>query len=396
MTPTALDEANRVPSLWQGIQTVLCCSRCRAQAPRCQVQFESTEYLSPADDGPCHRSESEVSIKMCTFSTINQSPRAKYSNSGNSNNSRPVILNSADTLIFPMLEALTEDVSIDDVDKRRALIASSHRAPQRCTKIELPAQRTDERLLEVPSISTTHRSKKYGDYWTPNTKQKANWDSFFESQSSMMLPQQTINSEGHLDDAIDWGTSDEYTSLPEVPHLRDRGESGNISWKTQGSVNLSTASRAVNPSWTKEDQRSSSSPDLSRRRGEVLVSYLTAKGMRYAFVPSDIRLEKVSFWLNQGSALSIPISEHVHPKMRRKKKYNQSEFLNLTLSELFGDRLDPERTGITFFVGPVEGRISFKMSLCELEALEKATKEIQSEESPIRNKDSRSHLLLVS
>merc|ERR1719193_2757349 len=118
------------------------------------------------------RTESEAPIKMSTFSTTNQSPRAKYSSSGTSNNSRPVILNSADTLIFPMLGALSEDVSIDDVDNRRALIASSHRAPQRCAKlIELPPQRTDERLLEVPSLSTTHRSKKYGDYWTPNSKQ---------------------------------------------------------------------------------------------------------------------------------------------------------------------------------------------------------------------------------
>jgi len=398
MTATALNEANRVPSLWQGIQTVLCCSRCKAQGTRCQLQFESAEYLSAADEGPGHSTESEEPIRMSTLSTKwNQSSRDMYSCSGRSNNSRPAILSSADTLI-PMLRSLGEDVSTDDVDKRRLLVVSSHRALQRCPKTELPAQRTDERLLEVPSISATHRSRIYGEYWTPNCKQKANWDSFFESQSSMMLPSPMGNSEGHFEDATDWGECDEDMNLPEVLSLRDRSESGNNSLR-QGSMILSTASRVVIPGLTKQDQSPSWSPDLSRRMGEVLVSHVTAKGMRYTFVPSDIRLEKVSDWLNQGSAVAIPISEPYHPyhpKIRRSKKNNTSEFLNLTLSELFEDRLDPERDGITFFIGPVEGRVSFKMSLCELEALEKATKEIPSKEYPIKEKDSRSQLLTVS
>jgi len=353
MTATALDEANGVSSFWQGIKTVLCCSRCKGWGTRCQVQFESAEYLSAEDDGP------------------GQSPRAKYSCSGNSYNSRPTILSSTDFLIFPMLGRLSKDMSIDDVDKRRPMVVSSHRAPQICPKIELPAQRTDERMLEVPSVIITQKSKKYGEYWTPNCKQKANWDSFFESQSSMMLPPAKFSSEGNFD-AADWGESDEYTSLPEVPSSREQSESGNVSSKR------------------------SSCPDLSRRRGEVLVAYVTAKGMRYTFVPLDYRLGKVSVWLNQGSALPIPISEHVHPKLRRNKNKNPSEFLNLTLAELFGDRLDPERDGITFFIGPIDGRVSFKMSLCELKALEKATKEIQSKEYPIQNNNSRSQLLIVS
>merc|ERR1719474_595214 len=102
-----------------------------------------------------------------------------------------------------MLETLSEDVSIDDVDKRRPVVVSSYRAPQRCPKTEVTAKRTDERLLEVPSTSTTHRSKKYGEFWIPNCKQKANWDSFFESWSSMMLPSPMGNSEDHSKDATD-------------------------------------------------------------------------------------------------------------------------------------------------------------------------------------------------
>jgi len=396
MSATELDEANSVPSFWQGIQTLLCCSRCGSQDTRCQLQFESAEYLSETDDGPGHRKESEVPIRKSTFSSMrNQSPRDKYSCSGILNISRPVIQGGADTLIFSMLGTLSEDVSIDNVDKRRPVVVPSHRASPRCSWIELPTQRTDERLLEVPSTSTTHiSSKKYGEHWIPNCKQKANWDSFFETCSTMMLPSPMVNSEGHFENATDWGEYDKYTNLTEVPSLRDPFESGSISLM-QGSMILNADPRVVITGLTKQDQSASSPPDLSRMKGEVLVSYVTAKGMRYTFVPLDIRMEKVSVWLNQGSALPIPISEPIHPKIRRNKKKNPSEFLNLTLSELFGDRLNPEREGIIFFIGPVEGKVSFKMSLCELEALEKATKEIQSKECPIKDKDSRSQLLIV-
>jgi len=336
-----MDEATRVPGLWQGIQTVLCCSKCKAQRPRRQ---------------------SEMPISISTISTIrSQSPRTKYSHASGS---IPVFLSSADTLSFNMFGTLSDDVSMYDVEKRRPMVFSVHR-PQRLTKIEMSAQGNAERSLQVPSLNATLRGKIYGDYWNPNSKQKANWDSFFESQSSMMLTQGNISSEGHHDDTTDWAESDAYSSLPEVPNILDASLS-----------------------------RHSSSPGLSRRKGDVLVSYVAPKGMRYAFVPSDIRLEKVSGWLNQGSAHAIPICEHVHPKLRRPMKKNPVEFLNRTLSDLFGDELDPEKNGITFFIGPVDGRVSFKMSVCELDALKKATKDIQSEETPLKNGGSEQSLIL--
>jgi len=341
-----MDDANREPGFWQGIQTVLCCSGCMAKRPGRQRKIP------------------KINIRISTISTIRtQSPRVKYCASAHTSGSIPVVLTSADTLSFPILGTVTEDVSIDDNKiRRRSTFFSAKRPQQICAKtniyqIELTAQRTDEMLLEVPSLSVSR--KKFSDYWTSNRKQKANWDSFFESQSSMMLTQANMSSEGHHDETTDWGDSDTYSSFPEVPNIADASVNENTSYNTHSTV-----------------------PDLLQRKGDVLLSYMTANGMRYAFVPPDIRLEKVSGWLNQGSAFSIPISEHVHPKLRRSVKKNPSEFLNRTLSDVFGNGLDPERNGVAFFIGPVDGRVSFKMSLCELDALKKATRDIHSEESP--------------
>jgi len=52
------------------------------------------------------------------------------------------------------------------------------------------------------------------------------------------------------------------------------------------------------------------------------------------------------------------------------------KFRKQTISEAFGDRLDSTKHGVTFFVGPVDGKVSFKMSICDLKELENATSEI--------------------
>jgi len=110
-----------------------------------------------------------------------------------------------------------------------------------------------------------------------------------------------------------------------------------------------------------------------RRRGEILLTYLSKSGMKYKSVPKSMQIEEVAKWLNNGSKLTIPISKHIHPRSFMAK--NNSNFRKQALSEVFGDRLDPEKVGITFFLGPIEGNMSFKMSICNLQLLEKATRE---------------------
>merc|ERR1719204_782814 len=93
--------------------------------------------------------------------------------------------------------------------------------------------------------------------------------------------------------------------------------------------------------------------------------------MRYRFASLDMRIEDIATWLNRGLTNNIPISEHVHSK--RLIVENPIPFRKKSLSEVFGNRLDPEKSGITFFIGPVEGKMSFKMSVCDLKLLRSAS-----------------------
>merc|ERR1719245_2489301 len=93
--------------------------------------------------------------------------------------------------------------------------------------------------------------------------------------------------------------------------------------------------------------------------------------MRYSTFDLSVRMEELAEWLNEDSKVELPISEPLTPKLASTQKFRKQ-----TISEAFGDRLDSTTQGVTFFVGPVDGKVSFKMSICDLKKLENATCEI--------------------
>jgi len=110
-------------------------------------------------------------------------------------------------------------------------------------------------------------------------------------------------------------------------------------------------------------------------KDKVFVSYLSKWGMRYSSFELSVRMEELAEWLNEDSKVELPISE---PLIAKEDSLPSTEkFRKQTISEALGNSLDSSKHGVTFFVGPVDGKVSFKMSICDLKQLENATREIK-------------------
>ena len=91
------------------------------------------------------------------------------------------------------------------------------------SKGDLSFTKHHEGRLEVP---LTFRSKNISDI--SSTHLKSNWDSFFESQSTLMLTKRTeaTNLDGNLVDSTDWDKTDIEHSLLELSVDKFRKEDG--------------------------------------------------------------------------------------------------------------------------------------------------------------------------
>jgi len=225
------------------------------------------------------------------------------------------------------------------------------------SKGDLSFTKPHEGRLEVP---LTFRSKNISDI--SSTHLKSNWDSFFESQSTLMLTKRTeaTNIDGNLVDSTDWDKTDIEHSLLELSVDKFRKEDG---WTLRYPSGDSSSTENI-------------PTENLRQNGEVLLSYYSKAGLRFTFVPLKTRLDRIATWLNKDSPYSIPISHNVHSRnlgIERRKKSNKQ-----TLLDIFGGDLNPEKEGITCFIGPVEGRISFKMTKCDINQLQRATRDTKA------------------
>jgi len=195
-----------------------------------------------------------------------------------------------------------------------------------------------------------------------HTRQKSNWDCFFETRTSLPSSQQTNKtSVKNNESSQDWTDSHsaqielsqqelnaDKLRKEDVKHLENSG-SGNFTCLE----NLSS--------------------ENFRKKGEVLLSYHSKGGVRFTMVPLNTHLDDIAAWLNKGSQFSIPISLNNHPKLMEIKRQKKSS--KKTLSDIFGGELNTEKEGITIFIGPVEGKLSFKMSKCDLNLLQMMTRD---------------------
>jgi len=240
-------------------------------------------------------------------------------------------------------EAVNSLILIDSTQMRNMVSSLSS---------EVSHLKTDDSRLELPAVKVQIKKKNSNEIWTPNTGQRSSWDIFYESQTSILgLPQSESVTQTDDDDELF------------LPFVLGSGEEGS-DWEV-------TDSGACQPRLSESVIRKF--PEPCRRNGEIFMTCMSKSGMKYTSAPWDMKIEEIANWLNNGSSELIPISRHIHPKTFIVE--TTSNFRKQTLSEIFGNRLNPEQAGITFFVGPVEGKMSFKMSVCDLKLLERATGE---------------------
>jgi len=220
-----------------------------------------------------------------------------------------------------------------------ALASMQIRCPNRAA-MEVEVEENSEEKLIAPSNNDSlpshhslyHKHPNISEIWSPN-KRQSDWDMYFESQSDICT-----------------GTSHKESGV----NTTDNEDEYETDWEE------------VRRSTYEEDDLTT---DYARSKGEVFLSYMSKVGMRCTSISPDTRLEMVAAWLNEGSNHNLPISQNINPDGAT----FQGKFRKLTISEAFGDRLDTEKQGITIFVGPVNGKMSFQMSVCDLKMLERAT-----------------------
>lgn len=94
--------------------------------------------------------------------------------------------------------------------------------------------------------------------------------------------------------------------------------------------------------------------------GMVCVAWVNARtGNRFINLPLNTKLESVRVWL--GSPLPIVIEED--------GKRGRLCDPKATLVQTVGKGLDPTKEGLGFFIGPVDGKVSYVFKVCDLNRL---------------------------
>jgi len=188
------------------------------------------------------------------------------------------------------------------------------------------------RLLVCPNSPLNLRSAS-SELWRPNSiSQKSNWDIFFESQTEhTWLKTPDLSKE----EIADWDLDDSLLPSPEL------------------------------------SQDNSTPVGTCSKEKKVFVSYVTKDGMKWTKMNILLRMEEIAIWLNKDSnSESLPIGEFMSP---RKDIRRGTKFRKQTISETVGDCFDTLKQGLVFFVGPIDGKLCFKMSVCDLEKIKAAT-----------------------
>ena len=92
-----------------------------------------------------------------------------------------------------------------------------------------------------------------------------------------------------------------------------------------------------------------------------------------------MRMEELADWLNEdtNSKNLLPISKSF--SLGENNISSSVKFRKQTIAQAVGN-LDPLSQGLVFFVGPVDGKMCFKMSVCDLEHILAVTSSGQVED----------------
>jgi len=124
------------------------------------------------------------------------------------------------------------------------------------------------------------------------------------------------------------------------------------------------------------------------RPGMVWAMRLSKEGQRFKLVNLSITVnELVDTFLSVETGQSLPVS-FTFTNLSRPKLL-PAEKMRMTLSEILKGYLDEMTQGLSFFVGPVNSKLCYKMSVCELDQLEQLFSMPKRQSSTIKQKPPR-------
>jgi len=220
-------------------------------------------------------------------------------------------------------------ISVDDSDDSQSLVFYPKAILKGIPYSENKEQKTGDNLLDVPR----QKKKPICEFFSPSSMSShSNWDNFFESQTE--LTESRNISRKSSDESQEWGVYESAPSSPMSPH-------GN--------------QRTFFP---------------SPKKDKVFVSCRTKTGMRWSCKNLSTRMGEVVEWLNEGAMPKcwLPISGNTVGKNNK----SGDDLAKKTIAEVMCD-LNPLNQGLACFSGSVNGKLSIKISVCDLDKIIAAT-----------------------
>jgi len=195
-----------------------------------------------------------------------------------------------------------------------------------------------------------------------NILQEKKEESFLEIPDHKLAKFRKISNEhwgrNSVSGRSDWGTyfHESQTDLLSLKNLRD-GSGSTEEWDNDSILSLPKAA-----------PKQSEDSLLYVNNGKVFVVYMKKNGIKFGYKDLSMTMEELSDWLSEDPKLKnqIPISKSFSLGK------NNSSSLDLiserTIAETVG-KFNPMLKGLVFFVGPVEGKMCYKMCASNLKDL---------------------------
>jgi len=186
-------------------------------------------------------------------------------------------------------------------------------------------QKLNETLLDVPKMSPV-KKRKGSELGGPNSlSAHSNWDHIFESETDLSI----YLSRFGTDESFELEGIESRTSTP---------------GPTQKGKNILVPS-------PKKDQ--------------VFISNVSKRGMKCCSKNISTSIWEVEKWLNEGVSQNTKYWLPVVTDTVGENKESADKFENKTIAEALSG-LNPLKHGLTCFVGPVDGKLCYKICVCDL------------------------------
>jgi len=186
-------------------------------------------------------------------------------------------------------------------------------------------QKLSDALLDVPKMKPVKKKKGSRELTGPSSLSgRSNWDHIFESETDLSV----YMSKFSTDESFDMEGNDSRNSTP-CPNQKGKN--------------------FVFPPPSKD---------------QVFISNVS-KGMKCCNKNISTPIEEVEKWLNEGVSPKTKNWLPVTTDIAWENKESGDNFENKTIAEaLYG--LNPLKHGLTCFVGPVDGKLCYKICVCDL------------------------------